>query len=234
MPIPTPQKEETESHFISRCMHVIGDEYEDKKQAVAVCYDSWRKVHGGEPPSEALIEKLLEESKRHVRTTFPFFPFKVTESLAGKPTKITGIAMKVGRSRNDVPWDESKVKEMGKALIGAPIYGEHISVFDSIGKVSDAWYQRPFLYYEGEVWDEDFGDKIRRGLIRHVSPAADYKSFEIVNGRVPVGFPTNAELSLVAVAGIPETNIKVMERLDNQITARKPPSNYLELKTEIK
>ena len=42
MPIPKPKKGEGEKDFISRCMSAIGDEYKDKDQAVAVCYQSWK------------------------------------------------------------------------------------------------------------------------------------------------------------------------------------------------
>lgn len=42
-PIPSPGKDESQDDFISRCMSAIGGEYEDKKQAIAICYDSWRK-----------------------------------------------------------------------------------------------------------------------------------------------------------------------------------------------
>jgi len=42
-PIPTPGEGESQDAFIGRCMHAIGDEYDDKKQAVAICYSTWRK-----------------------------------------------------------------------------------------------------------------------------------------------------------------------------------------------
>lgn len=42
MPIPTPHAGESQKDFVSRCMSAIGGEYEDKDQAVAVCFSSWR------------------------------------------------------------------------------------------------------------------------------------------------------------------------------------------------
>ena len=42
-PIPSPGEKETQSDFISRCMSAIGGEYEDKKQAVAICGSTWRE-----------------------------------------------------------------------------------------------------------------------------------------------------------------------------------------------
>ena len=41
-PIPTPGEKEEQDAFISRCMSAIGGEYEDKKQALGICYSSWR------------------------------------------------------------------------------------------------------------------------------------------------------------------------------------------------
>jgi hypothetical protein len=43
MPIPKPQSGEKQSDYIQRCMQAIGSEYQDKDQAVAVCYTHWRE-----------------------------------------------------------------------------------------------------------------------------------------------------------------------------------------------
>jgi len=49
-------------------------------------------------------------------------------------------------------------------------------------------------------------------LIQHVSVGADYDVLDVVDGKIPHGLH-NAELSLVAVPGIPETNVQILERL---------------------
>jgi hypothetical protein len=69
------------------------------------------------------------------------------------------------------------------------------------------------LFYEAEIFDEETAEKIRKGLIQHVSVGADYERIDILNGKVPHGLH-NAELSLVAVPGIPQTNIQIMEKLE--------------------
>ena len=45
MPIPKPNKDESQNSFISRCMSdsVMKKEFPEQKQRSAVCYDSWRK-----------------------------------------------------------------------------------------------------------------------------------------------------------------------------------------------
>jgi len=52
MPIPKPNKGETETKFRGRCMgdSTMSKEYPESKQRLAICMGSWRKVHGGKPP----------------------------------------------------------------------------------------------------------------------------------------------------------------------------------------
>lgn len=65
MPIPKPGKGEKQSKFMPRCMSnkTMKKEFPDNKQRVAVCFGSWRKVHGGKPPTkEELIRCIVEET----------------------------------------------------------------------------------------------------------------------------------------------------------------------------
>jgi len=43
MPIPKVKPREEQDAYVSRCMGAIGSEYDDNKQAVAVCMDSYRR-----------------------------------------------------------------------------------------------------------------------------------------------------------------------------------------------
>ena len=89
---------------------------------------------------------------------------------------------------------------------------EHVTAQDAVGKVSKTEWDGQNLLYEAEIYDEDTAAKIRNGLIRHVSVGADYQTVDLVNGKVPHGL-YNAEMSLVAVPGIAETNIQILEKL---------------------
>lgn len=51
MPIPKPKEGETQEEFGSRCMGAIGGEHEDKKQAYAICMNTWRESKKGEESS---------------------------------------------------------------------------------------------------------------------------------------------------------------------------------------
>jgi len=214
MPIPKPRKNEKQKAFVSRCHSALANEYKKQAQRHAVCMNAWRKAH----------ETYDEERKVH--TQFPFHPFIAESYVQGEPLKITGVAMEVGRSRNKNLYLENEVRAFMPKLKGAPIYIEHVSVFDAIGKVTDTWFKRPYGYYEGEIYDEDAIDKIRRGVVNHVSIGADYTTYEIVNGIMPKGLKKEgAEMSLVAVAGIPTANIRVLESLRQNRLSRTTSPN---------
>ncbi len=90
----------------------------------------------------------------------------------------------------------------------------------AVGKVSSSVFapKSRSLLYEAEIYDAVVAEKIRNGLIQHVSVGADYESSEQVKVNVRHGL-FNPELSLVAVPGIPETNIRVVERLVHMHTS---------------
>jgi len=163
--------------------------------------------------AKAWFEQHSQAKEHHVCFIAPFSVTK--ESLAEKPLKTKGIAMTAGMSRNFNIYTEDELQAFAKKLIGSPVYLEHVSATNAIGKVTKTEWnpESKVLFYEAEIHDEETAEKIRRGLIQHVSVAADYERLDVVDGKIPHGL-YNAELSLVAVPGIPETNIQVAEKLD--------------------
>ncbi|MEM3577562.1 MAG: hypothetical protein QXX51_03795 [Candidatus Bathyarchaeia archaeon] len=164
------------------------------------------------------LEKAKEWFEKHsknevVRRHFSaLLPFHVMEKIVDKPLRIRGIALTAGMSRNLNIYTADELKSFADKLIGAPVYIEHVAVPNAVGKVIKAEWDGANLWYEAEIYDEETADKIRMGLVRHVSIGADYETIDMVNGKVPHGLH-NAELSLVAVPGIPEANIQIMEKL---------------------
>lgn len=164
------------------------------------------------------LEKAKEWFEKHgknevVREHYSaILPFKVLEKIADKPLRIRGVALNAGMSRNSNIYTPEELRVFADKLVSAPIYVEHVTASNAIGKILKAEWDGRNLWYEAEILDEDSAEKIRKGLIKHVSVGADYETIDIVNGKVPHGLH-NAELSLVAVPGIPEANIQVMERL---------------------
>ena len=147
--------------------------------------------------------------KEHVTT---ILPFQVLEKIVDKPLRIRGVAMTAGMSRNFNIYAPEELQAFASKLVNSPVYIEHVSVDSAVGKVTKTDWDGHALWYEAEIYESEVAEKIRNGLVQHVSVGADYEAIDLVDGKVPHGLH-NAELSLVAVPGIPETNISVLEAL---------------------
>jgi hypothetical protein len=154
-------------------------------------------------------EEKQASTKEHI---FAVLPFTFSEKVMDKPLRIQGLAMTTGMSRNFNVYTPEELQAFAGKLVDAPVYLEHVSAQDAVGKVTETKWDGQNLIYTAEIYDEDTAAKIRHGLICHASVGADYQTVDLINGKVPHGL-YNAEMSLVAVPGIPETNIKVLEKL---------------------
>jgi hypothetical protein len=161
-----------------------------------------------------------EGCKRAVEHVSAVLPFSVLEKMADKPLKIRGVAMTAGMSRNFNIYTPEELNAFSSKLTGAPVYIEHVSVDNAVGKVTKTDWDGHNLWYEAEIYESEVADKIRKGLVQHVSVGADYEAIDVVDGKVPHGLH-NAELSLVAVPGIPETNVQVLEKLEDKQLQKK-------------
>src|SRR3990170_6230711 len=153
-----------------------------------------------------------EGCKRGVEHYSAVLPFTVLEKLVDKPLRIRGVAMTAGMSRNFNIYTPQELEAFTSKLVNSPVYIEHVSVNSAVGKVTKTDWDGHALWYEAEIYENDIADKIRKGLVQHVSVGADYEAIDLIDGKVPHGLH-NAELSLVAVPGVPETNISVLEAL---------------------
>lgn len=161
--------------------------------------------------AKAWFEKHRESEtvREHVSA---IVPFKVLEKIVDKPLRIRGVAITAGMSRNFNIYAPEELQAFANKLVSAPVYIEHVAVPNAVGKIVKTEWDGQNLWYEAEVYDEETAEKIRKGLIKHVSVGADYDTIDILDGKIPHGLH-NAELSLVAVPGIPETSIQVLEKL---------------------
>ena len=155
------------------------------------------------------FEKNHNPAKEHV---YAVLPFTIAEKIMEKPLRIRGVAMTAGMSRNFNIYAPDELQAFAGKLVDAPVYIEHVTTANSVGKVAKTEWDGQRLWYEAEIYDEEIAEKIRSGLIRHVSVGADYETLDIVDGKIPHGL-CNAEVSLVAVPGISETNIRIIEAL---------------------
>ncbi|MCW4045246.1 MAG: hypothetical protein NWE94_06995 [Candidatus Bathyarchaeota archaeon] len=153
-----------------------------------------------------------EKVKEHFAA---IIPFQIIEKIVGKPLRIRGVAITTGMSRNFNIYTSEELKSFASKLVNSPVYIEHVSVENAVGKVTKTDWDGHALWYEAEIYESEVADKIRKGLVQHVSVGADYEAIDLVDGKVPHGLH-NAELSLVAVPGIPETNIQVIEKLEEK------------------
>jgi hypothetical protein len=63
MPVPKPNSGESEQEFVSRCMHEIGNEY-DQQQALAICYNMFTSAKAeGQAQVQEAIKKAEEQVK---------------------------------------------------------------------------------------------------------------------------------------------------------------------------
>jgi len=166
------------------------------------------------------VTKTPEEQGKERQTVIKEYvnvilPFQVLERIVDKPLRIRGIAMAAGMSRNFNIYTPDEMQAFAQKLVSAPVYIEHVAVPNAVGKVIKTEWDGQNLWYEAEIYDDEVAEKIRKGLIQHVSVGADYERIDILNGKVPHGLH-NAELSLVAVPGIPETNIHILESLSRE------------------
>lgn len=54
MPIPKPNKNENQNDFLKRCTPELYPEYNDQRQAVAICIDAYEKAH----VNASMVEKV--------------------------------------------------------------------------------------------------------------------------------------------------------------------------------
>ena len=111
-------------------------------------------------------------TKEHVST---ILPFQVIEKVTDEPLRIRGVAMTAGMSRNFNLYTPEELQAFSTKLNGAPVYIEHVSVDSAVGKVTKTEWDGHILWYEAEIYESEIADKLRKGLIQHVSVGADYE-----------------------------------------------------------
>jgi hypothetical protein len=101
------------------------------------------------------------EGKRVHERLASLLPFKIVETATDKPLRISGVAIAAGLSRNLNVYTPQELESFAIELVGAPMYIEHVSVPNAIGKVTKAFFNSASrcLIYEAEVYDEAVTEK---------------------------------------------------------------------------
>lgn len=94
MPIPKPHEDEGKDTFVERCMSVIGDEYDDNDQALAICYGAWDDGKSKQMLSAQLLEHAKSNTSGKGIFTASRYLSDVAGCLAGGvcPTNVMGLS----------------------------------------------------------------------------------------------------------------------------------------------
>lgn len=132
---------------------------------------------------------------------------KSFEAFVDKPLGfVEGIALSVGRSRNNNIYSVDECKNVTKKLLGAPMFYEHVNAAASIGKVVETNFDGFNVHYKAAIFDAESWNRIKTGTITNVSIGFNYQYAEPVNGQLMHNLD-NLELSLVALGGVPNASI---------------------------
>jgi len=234
MPVPKPGEKEKQDEFIGRCMsnETMQSEYPEQEQRLAICFNSWRDVHGGKKPEEALmLFGKLEEAVK----------------LPNGKFKVHGIAIHPMATIHPSDWTEKRVyfeDELIKAassLAGKPILLDHKTPLSNCVLTLGKWdAEASGVYYEGEVTEEVAGmikGNVIKGVSISINPWRKGGGVEFVNGIAPYGFEFD-ELSFLKdlEPGDPQAWVKLCETISQvqKIIGGKEKMEKEELKQLLK
>jgi len=133
---------------------------------------------------------------------------------AKEVTKIRGTLAIPRVSRNNRLYLPNELEAAVRRLEGReiPVFWEHVSALNAIGKARLYWNPETYeVMYEAEITDPVAEQKIKAGIPLRVSLGADYQRVDYIDGYEIPRDLLFKEISLVAVPGIPETSIQVIE-----------------------
>lgn len=136
-------------------------------------------------------------------------------SEAQEKTLIRGVLAIPRVSRNNRLYLPSELEAAVRRLDGKtiPVFWEHISALNAIGRAKLSWNPELMqVEYEAEILDPEAEKKVKAAPLR-VSLGADYERIDHLDGVDVVRNLLFKELSLVAVPGIPEASVQVVESL---------------------
>lgn len=113
MPIPKPRPDEKEEAYVGRCMEAIGGEYEDKEQALAVCYSTFK-----EGRKKEMNEQLLEAIRQRQASLTEFgYGITTADRYARNVLDAVGleVAYKCAATRT-ISWDDV-MKKAARTLV---------------------------------------------------------------------------------------------------------------------
>lgn len=125
---------------------------------------------------------------------------------------IEGLALPFDKkSRNGVKYEEESVKQAAKTMEGNSLLFNHDETRPPIGHIEEFTHQDEGMHYRANLdpQEEKFIRKVNRGDIRNVSIQARVEADEADAETVKV--LDFLELSLVPIAGFPQTDAEIMD-----------------------
>lgn len=172
MPIPKPKKGEKQDEFVSRCMGAIGGEYDDEKQAVAICYSTWRD-RNKKPKGNEMHPLVANLDLTDVRE----------DTWKGKQYKVAPVVMAKEGVMNQLLYPADELSKYVGAWNHRPLTlfhpmadGDYISANDStvseevhMGLIRNAKYEDGL---RGEAWlDIEHAQKTRPEVLEYFNGA---------------------------------------------------------------
>jgi len=185
MPLPKPRKGEKQSDFVSRCTSFAVGDGMPQKQAVAACFDTFRR------------------SKQMSNIKFSYTEPITESALVNDDFIIQGVAINSATTTNNHVFIPEELEKSAHTLNDVPLLKDHENTIDSImGKVINGTFDEVSsrVLFKAKVNDKKARELIKRGDLNSVSIGASVNEIEEgENGElIPHGI-TFQELSLVAV-----------------------------------
>jgi hypothetical protein len=139
----------------------------------------------------------------------------IVEKLEDGSLKISGILATPRVSRNGRLYLPNELEAAVKRLNGQeiPVFWEHIAAQNAIGRAKLIWNpDKMRVEYEAIITDPTAIQKIQNTKL-HVSLGADYERIDYIDDFEVLRNIVFRELSIVAVPGIPEANVEVVESM---------------------
>ena len=120
MPIPKPNKDETQKDFISRCMGnpIMDKEFPDKEQRSAVCYTAWREKKMSEETLSKSFGGALEEIEQELERGQGQGVGGPRQGDGGADTCVCPKCGATAPHQRGVPCVEQKCPKCGSSMVG--------------------------------------------------------------------------------------------------------------------
>ncbi len=194
MPVPKPNKGETQDEFIARFMSndTMKKEYSDQKQRLAIAFSTWRRARGGKAPTKSKMNLKFNYQVPIIESAF------VNDDFI-----ITGVALNATITSNNHKFIGEELRKSANTLNGVPLLVDHRNEVEAIkGRVISGEYDEEGqkVDFRAHIIDETMKEMVKDGRINSVSVGAAVEDLEETDDGffIPRGIEFK-ELSLVAV-----------------------------------